>query len=100
MESLTGKQAIVTGGTRGIGRAIAERLLRAGAAVAICGQTQESVDRAVGEMSSLGQILGYAANIGSVEEVHSFFEAVDRKFDGLDILVNNAGVARYKTVEQ
>jgi 3-oxoacyl-[acyl-carrier protein] reductase len=100
MESLLGKKAVVTGGTRGIGRAITERLLRAGAPVAICGRTRESVDRAVREMSSLGQIFGYAADIGSVEQVHSFFEAVDQEFDGLDILVNNAGGARYKKVAE
>ncbi len=100
MESLLGKKAIVTGGTRGIGRAIAERLLREGVAVAICGQTQESVDRAVGEMSSLGEIFGYAANISRIEEVRSFFQAVDAQFDGLDILVNNAGGARYKKVAE
>jgi len=100
MESLSGKKAIVTGGTRGIGRAIAERLLREGASVAICGRTRESVDRAVREMSSLGQIFGYAADIGRVEEVTSFFEAVDLEFGGLDILVNNAGGARYKKVSE
>jgi 3-oxoacyl-[acyl-carrier protein] reductase len=100
MESLSGKKAVVTGGTRGIGRAIAERLLRAGASVAICGRTRESVDRAVSDMSSLGRIFGYAADIGSVEEVTGFFAAVDLEFDGLDILVNNAGVARYKKVAE
>jgi NAD(P)-dependent dehydrogenase (short-subunit alcohol dehydrogenase family) len=98
MESLSGKKAVVTGGTRGIGRAIAERLLRGGASVAICGQTQESVDRAVNEMAGLGQVFGHAANISRVEEVRRFFETVDKELDGLDILVNNAGVARYKKV--
>ena len=88
----------MTGGTRGIGRAIAERLLRAGASVAICGQTQESVDRALGEMAGLGQIFGHAANISRVEDVRRFFETVDKELDGLDILVNNAGVARFKKV--
>jgi 3-oxoacyl-[acyl-carrier protein] reductase len=100
MESLSGKKAVVTGGTRGIGRAIAERLLRAGALVAICGRTGESVDRAVREMSSLGPIFGYAADIGRVEEVTAFFEAVDLQYDGLDILINNAGGARYKKVAE
>jgi NAD(P)-dependent dehydrogenase (short-subunit alcohol dehydrogenase family) len=68
--------------------------------VAICGRTRESVDRAVREMSSPGRIFGYVADIGSVEEVHGFFVAVDREFDGLDILVNNAGGARYKKVAE
>jgi 3-oxoacyl-[acyl-carrier protein] reductase len=98
METLSGKKAVVTGGTRGIGRAIAERLLRGGASVAICGQTQESVDRALREMAGLGQVFGHAANIGRVEEVKKFFQTVDRELDGLDILVNNAGAARFKKV--
>ena len=98
METLKGKKAIVTGGTRGIGRAIAERLLRCGASVAICGQTPESVDSAVHQMGELGQVFGHAANISRVEEVRRFFESVDKDLDGLDILVNNAGGARYKKV--
>ena len=91
MESLSGKFAVVTGGTRGIGRAIAERLLREGAAVAICGRSRDSVDRAVTAMKPMGRIVGYPANIARAEEVQSFFEAVDKEFGGLDILVNNAG---------
>jgi NAD(P)-dependent dehydrogenase (short-subunit alcohol dehydrogenase family) len=90
MDSLSGKVAVVTGGTRGIGRAIAERLLREGAAVAICGRTRGSVDRAVAAMRPLGPIFGYPADIARAEEVRSFFEAVDREFSGLDILINNA----------
>ena len=98
MESLSGKKAVVTGGTRGIGRAITERLLGGGARVAICGRTRESVDRAVGEMRGLGVVFGYAADLTDLPQVRSFFAAVDTQFDGLDILVNNAGSARYKKV--
>jgi 3-oxoacyl-[acyl-carrier protein] reductase len=98
MESLSGKKAVVTGGTRGIGRAIAERLLREGASVAICAQTQQSVQRAVREMCVMGQIFGHAANIGRVEEVRRLFEKVDEEFDGLDVLVNNAGIACFQKV--
>jgi 3-oxoacyl-[acyl-carrier protein] reductase len=98
MESLTGKNAIVTGGTRGIGRAIAERLLRDGAAVAICGRAQASVERAVAEMQSLGRVFGTAADVSQLEDVRALFAAVDREFGGLDILVNNAGQGRFKKV--
>jgi 3-oxoacyl-[acyl-carrier protein] reductase len=91
MDSLFGRFAVVTGGTRGIGRAIAERLLREGAAVAICARSRDSVDRAVAAMQPLGRIFGYPADITRVEEVRGFFEAVDREFPGVDILVNNAG---------
>ena len=91
MESLAGKNAIVTGGTRGIGRAIVERLLRDGAAVAVNGRSQEAVDRAVEEMRGLGKITGVAADVSTVEGARQLFAAADRAFDGLDILVNNAG---------
>jgi 3-oxoacyl-[acyl-carrier protein] reductase len=98
MESLSGKLAIVTGGTRGIGKAIAERLLREGAAVAICGRTQESVDAALKEMKPLGRVAGFPADVTRVEAVRSFFRAVDNEFGGLDILVNNAGAAVFHKV--
>lgn len=98
MESLSGKIAIVTGGTRGIGRAIAELLLREGASVAICGRTRESVDRAVAEMKPLGNIFGHPADISDPRQVRTFFEAVDGAFTGLDILVNNAGQGVFKKV--
>ncbi len=98
MESLSGKLAVVTGGTRGIGRAISEHLLREGASVAICGRSRESVDAAVDKMKPLGKIFGFPADITRVEEVTRFFNAVDGHFDGLDILVNNAGAAVFRKV--
>ena len=98
MGSLKEKIALVTGGTRGIGRAIAERLLGEGARVAICGRSQESVDGAVSEMAGLGTIYGVAADIRKAAEVCALFQAVDREFGGLDILVNNAGQGRFKKV--
>ena len=91
MDSLLGKNAIVTGGTRGIGRAIAERLLREGASVAICGRTGNSVEQATREMKDLGKISGYVADVSKAEQVSEFFRAVDREFTRLDILINNAG---------
>jgi 3-oxoacyl-[acyl-carrier protein] reductase len=100
MEALDGKVAIVTGGTRGIGRAITERLLAAGAAVAICGRSQETIDRTVRDLAGRGRVFGVAADIRRVEEVRALFTAVDRKFGGLDILVNNAGEGVYKKVAQ
>src|SRR5260370_29881763 len=98
MDSLKGKIAMVTGGTRGMGRAIAERLLRDGAVVAICGSTQASVDQAANEMKPLGGIFGMAADVSRVEDVRAFFTAVDGKLGGLDILVNNAGQGLFKKV--
>src|ERR1017187_6074431 len=99
MDSLKGKYAIVTGGTRGIGRAIAERLPRDGAAVAICGRTQASVDRAVAGMQPLGRIFGVVADISQVDGARVLFAAVDGEFGALDILVNNAGRSEEHTSE-
>jgi 3-oxoacyl-[acyl-carrier protein] reductase len=98
METLTGKAAIVTGGTRGIGRAIAERLLREGAIVAICGRSADSTARAVSEMKPLGRIYGCAADVSDYGQVRALFEAVDREFGRLDILVNNAGEGVFRKV--
>jgi len=91
MELLTGKVAVVTGGTRGIGRAIAGRLVAEGASVAICGRTSESVDRALNQLKQHGKAFGWPADISKPDAVSQFFQAVDQAFGGLDILVNNAG---------
>lgn len=99
MESLSGKAAIVTGGTRGIGRAIAERLLHEGARVSICARTDEAVQHAVREMRPLGEIFGSAADVSRVDQVRKFFLDADKHFGGaLDILVNNAGAGTFKKV--
>jgi NAD(P)-dependent dehydrogenase (short-subunit alcohol dehydrogenase family) len=98
MESLKGKIAIVTGGTRGIGRAIVERLLRDGASVAFCGRDPERVARATAELSAMGRVFGAPADVSRAESVSTFFTAFDREFPALDILVNNAGQGRFKKV--
>lgn len=101
METLAGKTAIVTGGTRGIGRAIAERLLREGASVAICGRTRESVDRAVESLRVTGgKIFGCPADVTNPEDVRTLFRVADEAFGGLDILVNNAGAGVFRKVAE
>src|SRR5258708_40108759 len=95
---LKNRIALVTGGTRGIGRAISEALLGAGATLAICGRDQAGVDRAVMEMSerSKRRVVGSAADVSRSEDVSRFVEFVDRELGGLDILFNNAGVGVFK----
>jgi len=100
METLTGKSAIVTGGTRGIGRAIAEYLLREGVLVAICGRDPDGVARAVAEMRSLGRITGHAADVSQVDQVRNFFRTVDAELGQLDILINNAGQGAFRKVAE
>jgi NAD(P)-dependent dehydrogenase (short-subunit alcohol dehydrogenase family) len=92
------KIAIVTGGTRGIGRAITEHLLDAGASVAICGRTQSTVDSALRELGPRGRVIGMAADVTSEPIVSNFFQFVDREFGGVDILINNAGLGIFRSV--
>ena len=98
MESLTGKSAIVTGGTRGIGRAIAEALLREGVSVVICGRSADSTARAADEMKALGKVIGCAADVTDRRQVTTLFETAERAFGKLDILVNNAGQGVFRKV--
>jgi len=102
MKPLSQQVCLVTGGTRGIGRAIAKMLLLEGAAVAICGQRQESVDRAVAELAAetSGKVRGKAADVRSHEQVAELFRFVDAEFGALDVLVNNAGIGIFRHVRE
>jgi 3-oxoacyl-[acyl-carrier protein] reductase len=99
---LTGKNAVVTGGTRGIGRAIAEALAVAGAGVAICGRTQDNVESAVRQLTnkSKSKVVGKVADVRSSTDVNNFFEYVDRELGQIDVVVNNAGVGIFKSAAE
>jgi NAD(P)-dependent dehydrogenase (short-subunit alcohol dehydrogenase family) len=97
---LSGRTAIVTGGTRGIGRAIAENLLAEGARVALCGTRQEMVDQAVSELSERGDVWGVAADVSKLEQVRRLVAGVNDRFGGVDILVNNAGAGTFRPVAE
>ena len=99
---LAGKNAVVTGGTRGIGLAIAEALALAGAGVAICGRTQASVESAVRQLTnkSKSKVVAKVADVRSSTEVGSFFEYLDRELGQLDIVVNNAGIGVFKSAAE
>jgi 3-oxoacyl-[acyl-carrier protein] reductase len=95
---LKNRTAVVTGGTRGIGLAIAEALADAGASVAICGRQQNDVDRIARELSERtnSKVVGKAVDVSDSGQVADFFRFVDDSLGGLDILVNNAGVGTFR----
>jgi len=86
---LQGKVAIVTGGSRGIGKAIAAVFAREGATVAICGRKQESLDAVAKELGS--GVIPLACHVGKPEELARMVDRVTRDHGRIDILVNNAG---------
>lgn len=91
---LKGKTAIVTGGTRGIGFAIVKKYLENGANVAIAGSRQETVEKALSQLSEYeGRIVGIWPDLCDSEAVAEAFLAVKEKFGSVDILANNAGIS-------
>ena len=91
---LKGKTAVVTGGTRGIGFAIAKKYLENGANVAIAGTKQESVEKAIGLLPEYKEhVMGIWPDLCSPDEVGAAFASVKEKFGSLDILANNAGIS-------
>ena len=69
---LAGKKALVTGATKGIGRAVAEALLAEGASVAICARNGADVDRALGELSAAGTAVGSAVDAGDLGSLQAW----------------------------
>lgn len=90
---LTGKKAVVTGGSKGIGLATAAGLAHAGAEVLITGRNESALIEAAEEMKKQGyQISWKASDVTSKKEVKKLFDYIDEKFGQVDILINNAGM--------
>ena len=88
---LTGKVAVVTGGTRGIGLMMARGLLQAGARVYISSRKAEAGDAAVAELSTFGKVVSVPADLSTEDECRRLASVVGEREDELHILVNNAG---------
>jgi 3-oxoacyl-[acyl-carrier protein] reductase len=92
---LDGQVALVTGGTRGIGRAIVEALLDDGATVVFTGRDAGKVDEVAGALGGrAGKAVGLVAEMGNGEDVQRIVTDTDKRFDRLDLLVNNAGITK------
>jgi NAD(P)-dependent dehydrogenase (short-subunit alcohol dehydrogenase family) len=101
MSELTGRVAVVTGGSRGIGLAVARTLRQQGAAVAITGTDQSRLDSAAGELkktAGAARVLPLRADVRDSSQVKALFASVVSELGGVDILINNAGVGVFKPV--
>ncbi len=89
---LTGRTALVTGSTRGIGKAIAESLAAAGARVAVVGRDEGRAREIAAALSP--EARGFACDVADPASISALIEAVERELGAIDILVNNAGINR------
>ncbi len=96
MNFLQNKVCLVTGGSKGIGLAIAQALAAEKAQVVICGREQKALDQAAGQLGS--SALAVPCDVRHYQQVQRMFRVVAERFGGLDVLVNNAGVGIFAAV--
>ncbi|MEW6585145.1 MAG: 3-oxoacyl-[acyl-carrier-protein] reductase [Nitrospirota bacterium] len=90
-----GQTAIITGGTRGIGKAIAECLAAKGVNLAVASRSEQDAKAVAASLSAVGvKALGFRLDVSKAEEVEKVFEEVRKEFNHIDILVNNAGITK------
>lgn len=98
--SLVGKTALITGGTSGLGRAIAQAFLQYGADVAVCGRQPEKASELFDYAAQLGRrLLAVRCDIRRQEDIDAMLDTVEQQFGALDILVNSAGMNRLLPAE-
>ncbi len=98
-EFLTGQKALITGGSKGIGFAIARALRAAGADVVVCARGGKELENAAGKLtkeSGKGRVLSQPADVSSSGEVAGLFQFIDQELGGLNILINNAGSGTFR----
>ncbi len=97
---LAGKRALVTGSTRGIGRAVAETLLAEGASVAICARSADDVEAAVAELSSLGTVVGGVVDAADLASLEAWIASSAEQLGGVDIYVHNTSGKGQKALDE
>ena len=99
MAEFSGKVAIVSGGARGIGRAVARKLAGEGASVVVCSDREEQVEETVAALREEGlEVRGVRADVTSSADMKKLMDLASETYGGVDVLVNSAGVQRYGTV--
>ena len=97
---IKGKNALVTGGSRGLGKQCALSLAREGVNVAICGRTKSTLNKTVEELRALGiHSVGILADVAEVSEMEPLYKEAVSGIGKIDILVNNAGAAHRSASE-
>jgi 3-oxoacyl-[acyl-carrier protein] reductase len=94
--NLHNARILITGGSSGLGKAMAEQLKQAGAQLLITGRDAEKVSRVAADL----QIYGLAADAGNEDDIKRTYEEVQNKLGGLDVLINNAGFGEFAPVEE
>ncbi len=97
---LTGKVAMVSGASRGLGRAMARALADEGMHLSVCARTRDALNEAVVELSRAGSAAGFVGDITSPEDALKWVDETVARFGGVDVLVNNAGGARPGTLAE
>jgi 3-oxoacyl-[acyl-carrier protein] reductase len=95
MLDIKGKNAVITGASRGIGKAVAEKIAQQGANVVIAARKQQTLDEAVNDIQSKvdGKVLGVSTDVSRLEDLQRLVETADKELGGIDILINNAGIS-------
>ncbi len=100
---LTGKRAVVTGASQGIGFAAARALLGEGADVAVCARNAGQLEKAMAALrkeSDGRKVVGQPTDVSDSRQVADFFERIDKELGGLDILINNAGFGLFRATAE
>ena len=95
--SVQGKIAVISGGSTGVGKAVAKQLTESGAQVVVLARRPDRLEAAVAEIG--GSALGIPTDIGDGDSVRAAFATVEERFGRVDILLNSAGAARIRSIE-